>query len=223
MDLETRDDIVDALQTIDAGIVSDVLDSMGMKNFGLAPTFRPMTGNRIAGVAFTIRGRSVLSDQSGDMRKMQACGAARGKGIVTVWANGDEGTCCFGELIATSLKLQGVSGALVDGGIRDVRMLREIGFPVFARFTSAVQSIGRWQVVDSEVPVELPGANGDMVRIRPGDYIVGDDDGVMVIPAECATDVIAQSLKLEKREALIRSALNEGQPLSDCLKRFGHV
>lgn len=210
---------------VDTSNVADVLDELGFHDQGLAPAFRPFPpdAGRLAGWAATIQGEMAAYPQDErDPRKMEAC-ARLTPGSVSVWAGAGAGVCFFGELIAIGMAERGCAGALVDGGVRDVAWLRELRFPVFARYRTPVQSIGRWRVVDDGVPVALAGATCAEVEVRPGDFVLGDEDGVIVVPGAVALDVLERAEALGAREVQIREELRRGLPLAEALRRFGHV
>ena len=209
---------------VDTATVADVLDTLGLPNRGLAPEFapHPPSAGRMAGWAYTIRGKMARYAASGDPRKMKAVDGV-GKGEVTVWSGEGRGVCFFGELIALGMKRRGCAGALVDGGIRDIRWIARQRFPVYARYRTPVQSIGRWKVTAWQVPVDMPGATSKSVRVRPGDFVLADVDGVIVVPGNLAAKVLAESERLTKKEIRIRRELDRGTTLEDVLKRYGHV
>ncbi|PWC96660.1 aldolase [Azospirillum sp. TSO5] len=158
----------------------------------------------------------------GDADKMAAC-QGLSPGEVSVWSGDGDGICYFGELIAIGMKERGSTGALVDGGIRDVRWLGHHGFPVYARYRTPVQSIGRWKVNAWQVPVFLRGATVERVRIEPGDFILADEDGALAIPAAIVPQVLAESEALTATEIRIREELSNGLTLAQALERYGHV
>lgn len=210
--------------SVDTSNVADVLDKLGYPNQGLAADFSPYpsTAGRLAGWAYTILGQMLSYKQSGDPEKMRACqGICQGE--VAVWAGDGEGVCYFGELIATGMKERGCVGALVDGGVRDVRWIGQLGFPVYARYRTPIQSIGRWKVSASQVPVPIRGATAKEVAVSPGDFILADEDGVMVIPAALVPHVLEEAEKLTRTEVAIRSELAAGLTLAEALERYGHV
>ena len=210
---------------VDSSNVADVLDDLGLPNQGLAPGFAPYpaTTGRLAGWAFTIRGEMTpYPMDTGDPAKMEAC-AQLTPGTVSVWSGRGEGVCFFGELISIGMKERGCVGALVDGGVRDVDWIGELGFPVYARYRTPVQSIGRWKVVESGVPVPMPGATVPEVEVTPGDLILADSDGAIVVPAAVAEQVLELAEKLQGREVQIRAELADGLSLSEALAKFGHV
>ena len=209
---------------VDTATVADVLDVLGLPNQGLAPEFAPYpaAAGRMGGWAYTIRGRMKPYAGSGDPRKMQAVDGA-GSGEVTVWSGEGRGVCFFGELIALGMKRRGCAGALVDGGIRDIGWIARQRFPVYARYRTPVQSIGRWKVTAWQVPVDMPGATARRVKVRPGDFVLADSDGVIAIPAGVAEKVLIEAERLTKKEVRIRRELDGGATLEDVLARHGHV
>jgi 4-hydroxy-4-methyl-2-oxoglutarate aldolase len=210
---------------VDSSNVADVLDELGLPDQGLAPRFAPYppTAGRLAGWAFTIRGEMTPYPMgAGDEAKMEAC-ARLTPGTVSVWSGRGEGICFFGELISIGMQERGCVGALVDGGVRDVEWIGKLGFPVYARYRTPVQSIGRWKVVESAVPVPMPGATVAEVAVTPGDLVLADADGAIVVPAAVAEQVLERAEELGAREVQIRSELAGGLSLSEALAKFGHV
>ena len=210
---------------VDTSNAADVLDTLDLPHQGLAPAFAPYpaTAGRLAGWAYPIRGQMTpFRYDKGDADKMEACAQLQ-PGQVSVWSGGGEGVCFFGELIAIGMQERGSTGALVDGGIRDVAWIGKHGFPVYARYRTPIQSIGRWKVTDSGGPVSLPGATMRHVRVEPGDFVLGDDDGVLVIPASVVDVVLERAEGLGAREKEIRADIAAGLSLADALAKYGHV
>jgi regulator of RNase E activity RraA len=207
---------------VDAATVADVLDEMGLHDQGLSPDFRALSGTRLVGRAYTIRGRSAPAPSGGDPRKMEACGGVSADEIA-VWSGDGYGIAYFGELIARGMAERGCVGALVQGAARDLRWLEEMGFPVFGTFRTPVQSIGRWSVEDWQVPVQLPGATTPTVEVRPGDLVVADEDGAVVVPAERAQAVLERTEELTATEVRIRADIAVGSTLAQALEKYGHV
>ncbi len=219
-----REDIRRRYLAVDTSNVADVLDTLGLPDQGLAPGFAPYPADagKLAGWAYTIRGQMTPYPLGGDPQKMEAC-QGLSPGEISVWSGDGEGICYFGELIAIGMKERGCAGALVDGGVRDIRWIGEQRFPVYARYRTPVQSIGRWKVTGWQLPVSLTGATVRQVTVAPGDFILADEDGAIVIPARVVESVLVEAEKLTRKEVEIRAALSGGMTLADALKRFGHV
>jgi regulator of RNase E activity RraA len=209
---------------VDTATVADVLDVLGLPDQGLAPQFTPYPANagRMGGWAYTLRGKMTRYAGNGDPQKMKAVDGV-GRGDLAVWSGEGRGVCFFGELIALGMKRRGCAGALVDGGIRDIEWIARQRFPVYARYRTPVQSIGRWKVIAWQVPVELPGATSRRVKVRPGDFVLADADGVIVVPERVAAKVLAEAERLTAREVRIRGELDRGATLKEMLKKYGHV
>lgn len=209
---------------VDTSNVADILDELGYMDQGLDASFQrfPASAEKLAGFAYTIRGQMMPYAGPGDPEKMQAC-----NGIspheVSVWSGDGEGICYFGELIALGLKERGAVGALVDGGVRDVRWLAHHGFTVFARYRTPVQSIGRWKVTAWQTRVYVRGATARRVVIEPGDFILGDDDGAIVVPKNLIEPVLVQAEQLTRNEEQIRTDLTSGLSLGAALDKYGRV
>src|SRR5258708_1827319 len=209
---------------VDTATVADVLDVLGLPDQGLAPGFAPYPSDagRMGGFAYTIVGKMQRYAGTGDPRKMRAVDGV-GRGELAVWSGEGKGVCFFGELIALGMKRRGCAGALVDGGIRDIEWIERQRFPVYARYRTPVQSIGRWKVTAWQVPVDIPGATRKRVRVRPGDFILADADGVIAIPARVAFKVLVQAERLTAKGIRIRRDLARGPSPQDVLEKDCHV
>lgn len=209
---------------VDTANVADVLDSLGRRDQGLSPGFFALeTDTKLAGWAYTIRGQHTPFPGGGDPAKMEALDGLTA-GSIAVWSGGSaQGVCLFGELLAKGMQSHGCAGAVVDGGVRDTKWIRALHFPVFARYTTPIQSTGRWKVNAWQLPVYLPGATSAWVEIAPGDFLLADGDGIMVIPAALVEQVLPRVEDLTRREEDIRRATGTGTTLTELLNKYGHV
>ncbi|WP_432098955.1 4-carboxy-4-hydroxy-2-oxoadipate aldolase/oxaloacetate decarboxylase [Streptomyces sp. WAC 04229] len=180
--------------------VATVGEAMGRTGL-LGPELRPIQqGVRIAGTAVTVLG------WPGDNLMIHAAVEQCGEGdvlVVTTTSPSTDGM--FGELFATALQRRGVRGLVINAGIRDTQELREMGFAAWSRAVSA-QGTVKATGGSVNVPVAVDGQ-----VIRPGDVIVADDDGVVVVPRERARRTAEASEAREAKEAGARAAFLEGQ------------
>ncbi|MFC9286334.1 4-carboxy-4-hydroxy-2-oxoadipate aldolase/oxaloacetate decarboxylase [Streptomyces sp. NPDC057052] len=204
---------VEALAAFGVATVSEAMGRTGL----LGPEIRPVQqGVRIAGTAVT-----VLS-WPGDNLMIHAAVEQCGEGdvlVVTTTSPSTDGM--FGELFATALRQRGVRGLVINAGVRDTRELREMDFPAWSRAVCA-QGTVKATGGSVNVPVAVDGQ-----VIRPGDVILADDDGVVVVPRERARAVAEASEAREAKEAKSRTAFLRGElgldryGLRDTLKRLG--
>jgi len=198
--------------------LADILDARGYRNQTLPPSIRPLEpGMRLAGQAYTVKGKPIETpDHDVTIRKVLAMLGDVPEGHVAVYACEHDVSAHLGELSVTSLKARGVAGCVLDGGCRDVRFILDEGFPVFSRFVTPEDSTWRWSLDATQVPVTI-----GRVRIEPGDWIVGDDDGVVVVPQAIAEAVLTEAEEKAATESEIRVAVRDGMPPLEAYERFG--
>jgi 4-hydroxy-4-methyl-2-oxoglutarate aldolase len=198
--------------------LADILDARGLHAQVLPPSIRPLErGMRLAGPAFTVSGRPArTTDYDAALRKVLAMLGDVPAGHVAVYACAQDISAHLGELSVTSLQARGAAGCVLQGGCRDVRFILETGFPVFSSHVSPDDSTYRWELEDTQVQIAI-GA----VAVEPGDWVVGDDDGVVVIPQGLAEEVLAEAERKVATETEIRDAVREGMPPLEAYERFG--
>ena len=220
--------MTDTLKTLAAGgtaVISDVFDSLGLRppvlDTSLFSTKGP--GHSFAGPAYTITGEAREWAKGGDREKLAAIDGMT-PGVVPVWAGRNiRGVCCFGDLLASSMQARGCAGVVVDGGVRDTAYLRTLDMPVMARFRTPAQGIHRWKVTAAQVPVQVRGAIDDWVTVTPGDTVVADDDGVIVIPQTIVDDLTRRVADWATTESVARQEILGGMRLLEALEKFGHL
>jgi 4-hydroxy-4-methyl-2-oxoglutarate aldolase len=209
---------------VDTTTVSDVLEKVGRYDQALSTALTPIAANqdKLAGFAYTVRMHLQPYEGPGDPDKMHAINAMT-PGVVSVWAGDAEGMASFGELLALGMKVRGCMGIVVNGGVRDSAWIAKHGIPVYAKYRSPVQSIGRLKVTGHQVPIVMPGATSRRVEVVPGDFVLGDADGVVVVPAAHIETVLAEAEQITEREKSIRTDIDSGAPLDIILKRYGRI
>jgi regulator of RNase E activity RraA len=210
----------DLRRSLFSAVLSDCLDAAGHRGQAMHARIRPLDDSLVlCGRARTGLYMDVYDAPPGenpyeleirlidDLRPgevpMFACGAS---GRIAPW----------GELLSTAARARGAAGAVMDGLTRDVRVIREMQFPVFAGGIGPLDSKGRGKVMAIDVPVEVAG-----VAVAPGDLVFGDADGVVVVPRAVEDAVVAAALAKVRGENATREALARGEKLADVFRRHG--
>lgn len=213
-------DLVDRLGLLHPAVVSDCLDRIGMRDRVLAPRIRPLSPDaKVAGVARTVRCVAVdrVPDDRDDWYRGELAAVdALGPGDVMVVST-CEGSY-WGELLATAARSRGAHGIVADAYARDTLALIAMGFPSFVAGIHCADSLGRIDVQTSGVDIMCGG-----VAVTDGDLILGDHDGVVVVPAAVAEKVIALAEEKVSGESLVRQKLEEGMPVAEAFRRYGVI
>ena len=194
-------------RALPTGAVSDTLDGLGLRRQVLPHYIMPVTLDMVvAGPAFTGQGYPV-SDLGNDdsARRIRMLESIK-PGTVSVWSSaGHFESAHWGGIMSNAARERGCTGAVVDGGLRDTRLVMEMQFPVFCRFRSSASSIGRWEIKEWMTAIRI----GDTV-INPDDFVLGDCDGVVIIPKALTMDVLEQTEATVKRKTGMRADLEKG-------------
>jgi len=214
---------LNALKIAGTAVIADVFDSMGRMPPVLDTCLRPIGPAKVfAGPAYTVTGES-MKFTGGDRAKLAAIDNMP-EGLVAVWSSRcAKGCCCFGDLLASAMRARGCLAAVVDGGVRDTGFLAEFGMPVVARYRTPVQGVGRWRVTASQTKVWVRGALEEWLCIVPGDIVVGDADGQIIIPQTQLDEVTAKVIEWSRRETGARAEIIAGMPLLTALEKYGHL
>ena len=145
-------------------------------------------------------------------------------GAVALWAGqGVEGVCCFGDLLATAMRVRGVVAAVVDGGVHDIRFLHERGMPVFTRHRTLRKAWAGQRRLPARFPSRSAELSCDWLTISPGDILVGDAYGLIAIPSAMLDQVSAAAANLSLTETGARRDIARGLRLLAALARYGHL
>lgn len=208
--------------------ISDVLDVMGLPNQVLSAALRPLSpGARLAGPAFCVRGRPIDAANPAPAGAPYEVDRALIPGCIVVAATGGHRvSAAIGGNVVLSYKKRGCAGLVVDGAVRDSAEIRALRLPTFSTHVTPRRPAGRWSVIEHGQPISLLGQSGTQVVVRPGDLILGDEDGVVVIPQAIAAEVIEATEKLTRIEAKVVADIRRGRDREETLRsydRFSHI
>lgn len=224
---EAGTDLLQRLSRLDSNLVSDVMDTGGLRSQVLAPSIRSIGPVRqLVGVALCGRGEPTtgLRQKPGSLFDFDAAMFA---GAVVVIEDGPLPCgAVLGGFVARSWQGLGSTGILTSGLVRDSSEIAELGYPMYAAGTTPAANTGRWSLLEVGGDARLPERAGGIVTIRSGDLIIGDADGVSVIPKEHAEPIVSAAERLLEIEAEIRRAMIAGSSRKDAFARnprFDHI
>ena len=206
-------------QSLTAAVVSDALDGLGHRSHSPSVALRPMTVcDRVllGRCKTTLWADMAHPDPKPYELELQAVDACQPDDVLICAANGSTRSGVWGELLSTAAKNRGCVGALVDGMVRDVRQMTTMGFAVWARGTNVLDSLHRQRVIDVDVPVEIDG-----IEFRPGDLVIADVDGVVVVPRELECEAIRRAWEKVHAESVTRDAIRGGMLASEAYRKYG--
>ena len=203
---------------IGSSLVSDALDEAGLRHQSLPPGYAPLVADQVL-VGYAFPTRLEAADEIPEVPYVGLLAALDAIGSGEVWVGATGGfrdAALWGELLSTACMTSGAVGALVDGYVRDRHVIRSLGFPVLCRGADPRDINGRGEVVAHNVTVEMDG-----VTVAPGDLVVGDDDGVVIVPQALIDEVVGTAIEKTSSESRFRQAVREGMPPGEAFKRFG--
>lgn len=210
--------ITQRLEHCYTGVVHDVMRDLGHTDFTLPPEIRPlMPEEKLCGPVFTLSGHvdtsadahTTLLEWTGFLSKAKS-------GHVVVCQPNNHDVALMGELSAETLKRKGVRGYVVDGGCRDVDFLLELGFQAFFSFYTPRDVVGTWLPDGYDVPITI-----GSVSVQAGDFLLGDRDGICIIPKAHAETIVAAAEAAIATENLVRKAILDGMDPQQAYLKYG--
>ncbi len=216
--------LVERLSVLPVAIVSDCLDRLGARDRVMADSIRPVAGgNGMTGVAFPLQAvprgpREQNLDDGAPMfnRGIEAVDQIPVGAVVVVATGGFRGAAAWGELLSMRALALGAVGAVTDGAVRDTGGIDELGYPTYAAACCARDAEGRMTILSYGEPIVCGG-----VAVNPGDIVRGDPDGIIVVPAALAGDVVAAGETRRSGESVVKRDLREGRSVTDVFADYG--
>lgn len=206
---------------LNSSVLSDVMDALGYLDQAMDPRIRPLDDSKtLFGRVRTAQIEKLSPGVSRPENPYELTIATMddlnpGDVIVRAYGSATQGAT-WGELLTTAAMARGAVGLVTDGLIRDVQLIREVGFPVFTGGISPVDGGGRHEMVAADVDVECGG-----VAVHPGDYLFADVDGIVVIPGMILHPTIKAAFEKTEGENVTREELLTGKSLAEVYAKYG--
>jgi regulator of RNase E activity RraA len=212
--------LIDAFRRVEVASVSDALEQLTGKRMYMSHRMQPIFTSKFAGFARTVQLKKDEGNTDpaalGGMLAAIDHGSADSVYVMSVEDGGD--IAGMGGLMGTAMAARGYSGAVIDGGVRDVAYLRKIGFPVFATGIVPSTSVHHYRFAGEQVPLSCDG-----VTVHPGDIVVADSDGVVVVPRANAQEVLVLAEQMDFKEHSMYPVIEKLKSIQEAVKQFGRL
>ncbi|TRW95331.1 RraA family protein [Paracoccus sp. M683] len=226
----------DAFKQLGTALISDVLDEAGFHSQTLDPAIAGIGGGAGAVVAFCapavcVQGQrqvntAISPGPSATMPLYQLPMLARGHVVLVLATGGFRGGAVTGGLLADELAQVSCAGLVTDGLVRDVGELDQIGLPIRAAGAIPLNGARRFCLTGWNAPVQMPAPEGGTITVHPGDVVLGDRDGTVIVPQQAAPQILAMGQELQRREERLRigaAHLSPAERAAARAARMSHV
>ena len=199
-------------------VVADVLDALGLREQVIDLELRCVSGAAV----LVGRAKTTLWEEIDQIDprpyelELKAVDECRADEVLIVAAGGSTRSGVWGELLSTAARNRRCAGVIVDGAVRDVVKMNEMGFTVFARSTCPRDSLHRQRVVAVDIGLEMGG-----VRIEPGDLVLADADGAVVLPRAVECEALAKAMEKVTAENRVRDEIRAGMKATEAFRKYG--
>ena len=218
--MQDSDLLASVARDLYTAVLSDVLDELGYRAQAMPPAIRPLDDELVmVGRARTASYREVYSVVPGAnpyALEIALVDDLKAGDVAVLGCGGSTRIAPWGELLSTAARARGAAGCLTDGFVRDIKPIRRMKFPVFHGGIAPLDSKGRGMVAEIDVPIRCGG-----VAVSPGDLIVGDADGVIVVPRAVEAVALDKAFAKVRGENDTREELERGAKLADVFARHG--
>jgi len=211
--------LLEGFRHVEVASVSDALEQIAGRKMYMSHRMRPIFPSKFAGFALTVLLKKETNHDPDALNGMLAAidhGSPNSVYVMVVEDGSD--IAGMGGLMGTAMSARNFSGAVIDGGVRDVGYLQKIGFPVFARGIVPSTSVGHYRFTGSNIPVVCDG-----VSVNPADIVVADADGVAIVPRSSATQVLAMAREMDFKEHSMYATIEKLKSIEEAVKKFGRL
>jgi len=211
--------LLDGFRHAEVASVSDALEQLTGKKMYMTHRMRPIFTTRFAGHALTVLLKKEPNHDPDALKGMlQAIDTGTPNSVYVMVVEDGADIAGMGGLMGTAMSARNFSGAVIDGGVRDTAYLQKIGFPVYALGIVPSTSIGHYRFAGANIPVTCDG-----VSVNPGDFIAADSDGVVVIPAAVAPQVLKLAQEMDFKEHSMYAHIESLKSIQEAVKKFGRL
>jgi regulator of RNase E activity RraA len=215
----TVKELVEGFTKVASASVADAVDQIVGKRGNMDYTIKPQINEKkVVGPAVTIQ-EGPTDEVLPPQHALDAIDESPEGSVIVIGVNGEPNVAIWGGIMTAGAVANGLAGAILDGGVRDIMEIRrDYDFSVFARSISPGTTLGRFKTLSSNEPVECGG-----ILVNPGDLIVADLDGVVVVPKEHVTAVLERATEIEMREAKQAKLIRETKSLRQGLVKYKRI
>lgn len=214
------DPLIEGFRLVETGSVADAIEQLYGEKMYMKHDMRPLFLTKFAGPAVTVMMKKEEHKEGGKASQgmLDAIdNAPRGSVYVMVLEDGLD-IAGMGAIMGTAMKYRGLTGAVIDGGLRDVHQIRRLQFPVYSRSIVPSTSVNHYRFAGVNIPVTCAG-----VRVNAGDIIVADEDGVVVVPKGRAAEILKKSQELDDTEHRTLPFVEKFKSISEAVAKFGRI
>lgn len=212
-------EVIEGFKKVATASVADAVDKIAGQRGYMDHAIKPrINDKKVVGPAVTVK-EGPTAEFVPPTHALDAIDESAAGSVIVIDIDGEADVAVWGGLMAAGAEVNRLAGAVLDGGVRDVTEIRrDSGFQVFARSVSPGTTLGRFKTLASNVPVLCGG-----IRVNPGDLIVGDLDGVVVVPRKHVAAVLEMATEIENREAEQARLIRETGSLREGLAKYGRI
>jgi len=214
------DPLIEGFRNVEAASVADAIEQLYGTKAYMSHDMRPLAKTKFAGPAVTVllKKEEHKEGSKASQGMLDAIDAAPPGSVYVMVLEDGLDYAGMGALMSTAMKARGLTAAVVDGGVRDTPQLARIQFPVFSRGTVPSTTINHYRFAGGNIPVKCAG-----VMVSPGDIIVADEDGVVVVPKAKAAEVLKKSEELDNTEHTMLPFIEKFKSIKEAVAKFGRI
>lgn len=217
--IHSSDELLSGFRHVEVASVSDAIEQLTGKRMYMSHRMSPIFPTHFAGYALPV---SLIKQENHDPDALAGMLDAIDHGakdsVYVMSIEDGEDIAGMGGLMGTAMSAREFAGAVIDGGVRDIGYLRKIGFPVYATGAVPSTSVGHYRFGSSDKPIQCGG-----VTVAPGDIVVADPDGVVVVPKENAAKVLALAQQMDFKEHSMYPYIDQLKSIGQAVKKFGRL